>query len=209
MVNGAHDMGGMQNFGPIQVEDSGEVFHDEWEGHAFAIPLILAAKGVFNLDEFRYARERIPPAEFLNTSYYGLWLKSVETLVGEKGVRSWDPVEPEPDLPDRMRRMVLDGVPIARPGPTPRFHPGDRVRTKNFHPCGHTRMPRYARGKHGTIDLVHACFDLPDAHADGHDVPEPLYTVVFDSVELWGEAAHPGDTVRVDAWESYLEEDKT
>jgi len=209
MVDGAHDIGGMQTFGPVDTHDAGEPFHEEWEGHAFALPMILAAQGVLNMDEFRSRRERIPPAEFLNTSYYGLWLKSTEALVSEKDVAGREPRPPDPDLPDRLVRTILEGVPTARPdGPTPRYHRGDRVRTRNIHPKVHTRLPRYARGKRGRIDLVHACFDLPDANSEGQVVVEPLYTVIFDSTELWGPAGHPGDTVRVDAWESYLEEDR-
>ncbi|MGH9108678.1 MAG: SH3-like domain-containing protein [Acidimicrobiales bacterium] len=106
-------------------------------------------------------------------------------------------------------RTVLAGMPTTRPGPAPRFHRGDTARTRNFHPTGHTRLPRYARGKRGTIDLGHACFELPDASSEGRRVVELLYTVIFDATELWGAQGHPGDTVRVDAWESYLEEDSS
>jgi nitrile hydratase subunit beta len=87
-----------------------------------------------------------------------------------------------------------------------RFKPGDRVNTRNINPVGHTRLPRYARGKSGEIVRDHGVFVFPDsnAHFQGEN-PQHLYSVRFASRELWGEDASPRDSVYVDLWESYLE----
>ena len=219
-MNGMHDMGGMQTFGPVQIEDDGKVFHEPWEGRIFAISLILPAQGVYNLNEFRSRRERIPPPEYLRSSYFELWLASMEQLLVEKGVLGREELEarrarPEspasspaphdPGLAGRMLDIVHQGVEDVREGSPPRFQSGARVRARNAHPRGHTRLPRYVRGKRGTVELVHGCFDLPDASAEGRDVSQRLYTVRFVAQELWGPEARAGDAVRVDLWESYLE----
>ena len=87
-----------------------------------------------------------------------------------------------------------------------RFKPGDRVRTRNIHPPTHTRLPRYARGRVGTVELVHGCHAFPDAVATDHgDDPQWLYTVVFESRELWGPDADPTLKVSIDAFEPYLD----
>ncbi|MER7434644.1 SH3-like domain-containing protein, partial [Pseudonocardia alni] len=104
-------------------------------------------------------------------------------------------------------RVLATGAPTERDdtGP-PRFAPGDRVRARVMHPRGHTRLPRYVRGRCGTVETHRGTHVLPDARAHGHgECPEPLYTVVFTGPELWGPDADPTTTVSVDAWESYLE----
>ena len=103
--------------------------------------------------------------------------------------------------------VLARGGPCDRPVATPaRFKAGDRVRTKNFNPTGHTRLPRYARGKTGVVDAVREGFVFPDTNAHGRgENPQWVYTVVFDAAEIWGEGADPTLTVSIDAWESYLE----
>jgi nitrile hydratase len=60
-------------------------------------------------------------------------------------------------------------------------------------------------GRVGTIERVHGAHVLPDTNAHGlGERPEWLYNVVFESTDLWPEAA-PGQRVSVDAWQSYLE----
>jgi nitrile hydratase len=98
------------------------------------------------------------------------------------------------------------GGPTLREGPAPAFAVGDRVRTRNHQPAGHTRLPSYARGAAGVIEAVHGCHVFPDTHAHGlGEAPCPLYTVRFDGAELYGAAAEPGLTVSIDAWEPYLD----
>lgn len=204
-MNGAHDVGGMQTFGPVDPRDDGRPFHERWEGRTFAISLILPAQGVYNLNEFRDRRERIPPPAFLAKPYYDLWLTSMEALVEEKAVAGRPAAAADAGLAARMLDTIRHGEPANLPGPAPRFLPGDRVRARDLNPSGHIRMPRYVRGRSGVVDRSHGCFLLPDASAEGRDVPEPLYTVRFEATELWGPRARPGDGVRVDLWESYLQ----
>lgn len=88
----------------------------------------------------------------------------------------------------------------------PRFKVGDRVRARNVHPTGHTRLARYVRGKRGVIARVYGAHVFPDSNAMGRgEDPQWLYAVRFEARELWGDSAEPGQAVYFDAWESYLE----
>jgi nitrile hydratase beta subunit len=217
-LNGIHDLGGMHGFGPVDPEPNEPVFHHEWERRAFALNLATGFLGRWNIDMGRYAREHMPPAEYLATTYYEHWLYGLERLLVDRGLvtanelttmrpngpaRGLKPVSPD-DLPKMIRnrraaRMDDDLAP-------PRFKAGDRVRTKNLHPTGHTRLPRYARDKIGVVDRDHGVFILPDEHASsGTKVPAHCYAVRFDGRELWGPYAGPRDAVYVDCFEPYLE----
>ncbi|RVC61438.1 nitrile hydratase subunit beta, partial [Mesorhizobium sp. M00.F.Ca.ET.038.03.1.1] len=103
--------------------------------------------------------------------------------------------------------VLAKGGPCDRPVAMPAwFQAGDRVRTKNFNPTGHTRLPRYARDKAGRIEAVRGGFVFPDSNAHGKgENPQWVYTVVFDGAEIWGEGADPTLSISIDAWESYLE----
>jgi nitrile hydratase subunit beta len=190
-VNGVHDMGGMHGHGPVVAEQDEPVFHERWEGRVYGMMRRLRAAGLFNLDEFRHAQERLPPTTYLGSSYYARWLATLETLVRETGLAITTGT-----LPERQT--------------APRFRPGDRVVTRNLNPRGHTRLPRYARDRRGIVESVHGPFTLPDtnAHRRGHDW-EPVYTVRFDAAELWGDDAEPRESVSVDLWQSYLEASPT
>ena len=86
-----------------------------------------------------------------------------------------------------------------------RFALGDRVLTRHDAPAGHTRLPRYARGKPGVIVRVHGTFVFPDTNAHGEgEQPHALYSVRFDAGLLWGESAEPRAPVHIDLWERYL-----
>lgn len=91
-MNGAHDLGGMHGFGPIDPEPDEPVFHDEWERRAFAITLAMGAHGAWNLDMSRYARERMDPGDYLTSSYYEHWLHGLQLLLVEKGFLTEDEV---------------------------------------------------------------------------------------------------------------------
>ena len=80
------------------------------------------------------------------------------------------------------------------------------MRARNINPMGHTRLPRYARGKLGAIDLDHGVYVFPDtnAHFQGEN-PQHVYSVRFTARELWGEQASPRDSVHLDMWDDYLE----
>ena len=83
-----NDVGGMQGFPPIEQEQDEPPFHSDWEAHVFAINRALIGNGVYNLDEFRDAVERMPPQHYLDSSYYEKWLHAISTLLVEKGVVS-------------------------------------------------------------------------------------------------------------------------
>ena len=216
-MNGGHDLGGMHGFGRVTPEPDEPVFHHEWERRAFALALACGMLGRWNLDMSRHARERIPPPRYLGASYYEIWLEGLLTLLVEQGLTSEREIETgrsagprSPDLrvpgPDAVPGILERGG-SARAADTPaRFRAGDRVRVLNRHPRGHTRAPRYVRGRTGVIESRHGTFVFPDAHAHGKGPqPRPLYTVRFSATELWGKDGAPGDAVYVDLWEDYLE----
>jgi nitrile hydratase len=215
-VNTVADLGGMMGFGAVRPEPEDERFHADWERRALALTLAAALPGGWNIDTSRSARESLPPGEYLTSSYYAIWIKALERLLVGAGLvgadelaerRALRPGRPGPVLAAAAVPDVLaKGGPTERPVDSPaRFAVGDRVRTRNVHPVGHTRLPRYARGKDGVVERVHGAHVLPDSNARGAgEQPEWLYTVRFSGRELWGETADPGLTVEIEAFESYL-----
>jgi len=217
-VNGPHDLGGAHGFGPVTPEPDEPVFHADWERRAFALVLAMGATGQWTGDASRHARESLPPARYLANSYYENWLGGLERLLGARGLVTEEEIAagralaaPRP-LDRRLRAGDVAEV-LARGGPYEREPPrdarfalGDRVRARVMHPATHTRLPRYVRGRTGTVEAVAGCHVFPDAHAHGHgEDPQWLYTVRFDARELWGPDADPASTVSVDAFEPYLE----
>jgi nitrile hydratase len=174
--------------------------------------------GHWTIDESRHARESLRPADYYASSYYEIWIKALETLLQRHGFVTRQELAAGRALgPGATPKRVLEaadvpavlarGGPCNRPVATPaRFKAGDRVRTRNFNPTGHTRLPRYARGRVGVIDAVREGFVFPDSNAHGQgENPQWVYTVVFDAAEIWGEGADPSLSISIDAWESYLE----
>jgi nitrile hydratase subunit beta len=206
-MNGVHDMGGAQCYGPVVPERDEPLFHHPWEARAMGITVALGASGEWNLDQSRSARESLPPEVYLSSSYYEIWVRGLEKLLAERGLLG--------DSPRAIRR-VLDAASVpaslARGSPTlreakskPRFALGDRVRTLNINPPSHTRLPRYCRDKPGTIARVHGPHVFPDAHAAGRgEDPRWLYGVRFEARDLWGPQT-TASAVFVDCWEPYLE----
>lgn len=205
-VNGIHDLGGMDGMGRVEAEHEEPVFHTAWERRVFGVNAALAA-GLRNVHEFRHAIERMDPRHYLAASYYERWLTAVVTLGVEKGLL--DHAELERRAGGRVplsRPVASDAGPLAPTSGGQRFAVGDAVRVRNMHPRGHTRCPRYVRGRRGTVARVDPPFALPDAAAHGRRAArEPTYGVRFEARELWGEAAGPREPVHVDLWESYLE----
>jgi nitrile hydratase subunit beta len=217
-MNGGQDLGGMMGFGPVAAERDEPWFHATWERRAFGLTLAMGATGAWNLDMSRHARESLHPADYLSSSYYEIWTKGLEKLVAQAGLVSDEELtrgqaltEPAPVKRVLKRQEVptvlAKGGPTDRPAEQPaRFAIGDQVVTRTMHPSGHTRLPRYARGKRGLIERVHGVFVFPDSNAHGEgENPQWLYTVRFSGPELWGEEADPALAVSIDAWESYLE----
>jgi nitrile hydratase len=219
-MNGAHDLGGQMGFGPVVPEPDEPRFHAPWEKRALAITLACGAMGHWSIDASRHARETLHPIDYLSSSYYEIWTKALEKLLRSEGFVSDDELRQGRALsPPRTPKHVLRaadvaaalayGAPSERPARRPaRFAVGDRVRARNDHPAGHTRVPRYARGRVGTIERVHGVHVFPNssAHGKGED-PQWLYAVAFSAAELWGREADPLLAVSIDAWESTLEPD--
>ena len=216
-MNGVHDMGGMHGMGAVQPERDEPVFHHRWEARVFALVRAMGAVGRWNIDASRHQRELIPAAEQLRMSYYERWLTGLTELLLRHGflaaqeLASGRPApgaaKLTPALPaDKVPGFIARGAPTSRaPGSPPRLRTGQRVRARNLNPIGHTRLPRYVRGKSGIVARVHGVFVFPDtnAHFLGES-PQHLYSVRFEAAELWGDGA-PRDAVYVDLWESYLD----
>lgn len=212
-MNGVHDMGGMTDFGPIRREPDEPVFHAEWE--ARVVGLVRSVVDLrYNWDEFRFAIERLDPVVYLSASYYERWLSALERFLLEKGVVTMDELgaaldgwRPKPGTPSAAGPGLDEADSPALDRTAPRFHSGDHVVTRNIHPAGHTRLPRYVRGKRGRVDRFLGVFTFPDSNALGLGRrPQPVYAVRFDARELWGDQAARRDSVCVDLWEDYLEE---
>lgn len=206
-MNGPHDLGGQMGFGPLPLEPNEPLFHAPWESRALALTLCSGALGHWTIDESRHARESLPPATYLSASYYEIWIRALETLLTRHGLT--ERTEPHP------RRLPAANVPavLARGGPTnrpaqasPRFAPGDRVRTLRMNPTTHTRLPRYLRDTPGIIESLHGAHVFPDTNAHGQgEQPQTLYTVTFTARDVWGPNADPTLTLSADLWEGYLE----
>ena len=217
-MNGVHDMGGMHGFGPVEAEADEPVFHAPWEGRVLALRRAVSAWRRWNIDAGRHSIETLPPADYLRMSYYEKWFASTIKLVLGAGLVTREEIEsgrPAPGskretpplTPDRVMPILKAGGPTSRAIPTkPRFAAGAIVRARDINPTGHTRLPRYVRGRQGTIECDHGAHVFPDSNArfDGED-PQYLYTVRFAARELWGEGANARDTVHLDLWEDYLD----
>jgi nitrile hydratase subunit beta len=221
-MNGMHDMGGMHGFGPVVRKANEPVFHHEWEGRVYAMqrvtPVPIPGGSRNNI-------ETMDPEAYLTSSYYEKWLHSRIKGLIDAGALTAEELEarvafyrdhPEAPVPrredpasqqriqERLRRVVesprLD-LPIQ-----PQYRIGAAVRARNMHPPGHTRLPRYVRGKRGVVERFYGIYAFQDAMPAGTTAsPQPLYAVRFDAGELWGESADVNSVVYIDMWESYLE----
>ena len=221
-MNGGHDLGGMHGFRPVEIERDEPVFHHEWERRAFAIVLAAGFLGKWNIDQSRFAREQMPPAEYLATTYYEHWLFGLEKLLHDQGLVSRDEVaarllgrrgEARPVADARMLK-VGDVEPALRKSRAskadeeiaPRYRVGDRVITRNINPLGHTRLPRYARSKRGVVALDHGVWVFPDSAGNGLGrKPQHCYSARFEARELWGDEATSRDAIYIDLWDDHLE----
>lgn len=217
-MNGVHDMGGMHGMGPVQPEQDEPVFHHGWEARVFALVRAMGRFGRWNIDAQRHQRELIPAADQLRMSYYERWLDGLSQLLVRHAFLSAEELATgrsksggdklTPALPaDKVPALIAGGSPASRESTRPPcFRPGQRVRACNLNPTGHTRLPRYVRGKTGIVDRVQGVFVFPDtnAHFLG-ERPQHVYSVRFAAQELWGAAAAPQDSVYVDLWEDYLD----
>lgn len=216
-MNGGADLGGMQGFGPVVEEPNEPHFHAPWEARVMGMVVALGAAGKWNLDQSRHARESLPPADYMRFPYYRIWLEAAEKLLLTHGMISAEELAEgrmkRPAVPIRARLApanVADalrkGGPVDRePQGEPSFSVGDAVHVVTINPQDHTRLPRYARGRSGTITQVLGFHVFPDSNARGEgENPQWLYQVRFTAQELWGEEANPADSVTLDLWQPYL-----
>ena len=215
MTNSIHDMGGMHGFGPVEAEPNEPLFHAAWEARVRAMQRAMGAAGLWTIDGGRASLEDLPPLAYLAASYYKRWFLGLERRVVAHGLVGEDEVAAGRSLRPGLRlnrKLTLADVKkggfgsFERPAPGPaRFKTGDSVRTRNINPPTHTRLPRYARGKVGTVEAVRGCHVFPDSAAIGAgDNPQWLYAVVFSARELWGDEADPSISVSIEAFEPYL-----
>jgi nitrile hydratase subunit beta len=207
-VDGVHDLGGLDGFGPVEYEEAEPLFTEDWERRAFRLMLGLIGALSIPGGRFRHSIERMAPEHYLSSSYYEHWLTGAATMAVEAGAVS----------PDELEHRAGGRFPLSRPDRgvlpddlTPRTEPryavGDEVRVRERHPRGHTRAPRYVQGKRGTIVRCDGAFNVADIEAHGGGfVTDPLYSVRFTSRELWGEAGADGEVMHVDLFERYLED---
>jgi nitrile hydratase subunit beta len=221
-MNTAHDMGGMHGFGPIQdTAIDSPLFHAQWEQRVLSLTLAMGATGSWNIDQSRAARENMNPSDYLTSSYFEIWLAGLQKLMLERGLVTQEELQTGKvsSVPLAIqRKLQVENVAAALSLGSPteraansaaRFVTGDSVRVKVMNPLGHTRVPRYIRGRSGIISAVHGSHIFADANSKrlcplGEEPAQWLYTVRFDAFELWGPETTATE-VYVDCWESYLE----
>jgi nitrile hydratase beta subunit len=217
-MNGVHDLGGAHGMGPVPLEKDEPVFHEPWEGRVYALTRSMRAWRKWTLDASRHALEVLPPSDYLRMSYYERWLTRLETEVVKYGFVTEQELQSGTPAPGATRstpaltlasssRFLTRGIPSSvDPKVRPLFKAGERVRARNIHPIGHTRLPRYARGKVGVIVRDHGVYAFPDtnAHEQG-EKRQHVYAVRFTARELWGNEAPARDSVHLDLWDDYLE----
>lgn len=210
--------GGMDGFGKVEPEVNEPVFHASWEGRVLAMNRVMAySAGMWNIDINRAATEQLPPSIYLSASYYEKWHIRLEKMLVQYGIVEPDELaaghalHPAKPLKRRFTAADLDKAmtrgKFGRPAQAPaRFKIHDRVRMRNIHPPTHTRLPRYVRGHVGVIERVHGTHVFPDSVVRGEgENPQWVYTVRFDSSELWGPDADPTVKISVEAFEPYLD----
>jgi nitrile hydratase beta subunit len=202
-MDGMHDLGGKQGFGTVRWTQGATAFHEPWEIRANCLYAFAVKSGLFNMDEYRHAIERMEPRHYLTASYYERSLTSLLTLCVEKGV-----------VPrEELERRAGGSVPLASPsapgrGNAPQresFQVGDSVRVRADSVPGHMRMPGYIRGKPGVVVGISPPYPFPDAHAHGIEAQdEPTYDVRFRTEDLWPDSSDEA-LVHVGVFQSYLE----
>lgn len=217
-MNGVHDMGGQHGMGAVPYEKDEPVFHAPWEARVYVLTRAMRAWRKWTLDADRYALEILHPADYLRMSYYERWLTRLETHVvnygfitpeeqrSGKAAAGSSPQTPVLTLATSAR-WLSRGIPSSTdPKVRPSFKVGQRVRARNIHPTGHTRLPRYARGKAGVVFRDHGVYVFPDTNAHGlGEKRQHVYSIRFTARELWGDSASARDAVHLDLWDDYLE----
>ena len=216
-MDGIHDLGGKEGFGPIDVNEPEEPFHADWEGRVWAIANITGAPD-WTIDWWRHVRELIEPADYLTRPYFDSWAQVQLAALVNSGVFTLgeatsaklasSPQTPPPSI--TVEEAIAQDVETAdrfdrEVDWPPAFRVGERVQTTKTAHSHHTRLPQYARGRAGVIHAHHGAHIFPDLSAQGNEEPQHLYCVAFEVVELWPGTHDRRDRIFIDLWESYLE----
>ena len=223
-MNGVHDMGGMHGFGPIEIEADEPVFHEDWEGRVYGIVTgIREEHDVYGPYGSRHYIENIPPARYLASSYYEKWMLALEAALLNKGLLTAEELDArtrsfaddpsaevarrnDAGLAERVRRRIFQPQPLEQQAASPsRFAVGDAIVVRNIHPVGHTRLPRYVRGKRGVITRIYGAQGFQDEPTIADNSPQHVYSVMFEASELWGENAEANQSLYIDMWECWME----
>jgi nitrile hydratase subunit beta len=222
-MNGVHDMGGMHGFGRVEIEENEPVFHEEWEGRVYGLLNQCRAAFGWRVGGNRALIESMEPAKYLTASYYERFLHALEeqalasgAITKEELQERFEHYREHPDAPvprredsravARTRERLRTAREPELEGPAPRFSAGDRVLARNLNPRGHTRLPRYVRGKRGVITRVNGWSEIEDADpSELGSTPQTVYTVAFTAPEIWGPNAEPNQMIYLEMWEGYLD----
>ncbi len=215
-MNGVHDLGGMHGMGPIPIEKNEPAFHEPWERQIFGLMIGSMFRWSLNGDAFRFHIESLPPADYLGFRYYERWIPVLGALLVERGVVTEAELQSGQPAPGSGRATppaaekasgASDKAPRSRrEGAPARFAAGQRIRARNINPTSHTRLPRYVRGKVGTVQRDYGVETFPDTNArSAGEKPQHVYSIRFTARELWGDQASLRDSVYLDLWDDYLE----
>lgn len=216
-MDGIHDLGGVEGFGPVPVKAGDAEFKDleDWEKRMWGLSVSPIAPGI-TIDWFRHGIERMIPADYLSFAYFNKWCANYFMFMLDDGTVTIEDVKrghvdsPAPraaanSLADVLAEEAESDFSFARNSDrAPAFAVGDDIETKQRMIADHTRLPRYARGAKGRVIDHHGAHLLPDKGAHGIEKAEHLYTVVFLATELWGNQANARDEVTLELWESYI-----
>lgn len=205
-MSGIHDLGAVAGFGAVKPQQDEPVFDEDWKRRMFGVFVALAATGSFNGDEFRHAQEGIDPSVYIKAPYYERWYLAVQTLLAEKRILT-SGLNHRALAPAEVDAYLAAGAHYrSRQSAVQRFWPGDSVIVRSHHGTGHTRAPRYARGKPGIVERHEGVFTFADSNAHGQGrQPQSLYRVRFSARDLWGSDGAPQDEVYLSLWDAHLD----
>ncbi|WP_299902614.1 nitrile hydratase subunit beta [uncultured Ruegeria sp.] len=216
-MDGIHDLGGVQGFGPIPLDKVDSDFRDlkDWEKRMWGLSSSPIAPGI-TIDWFRHGIERMVPEDYLSFAYFNKWCANYFMFMLDDGAITIEDIK-------RGHMKVATAPPKAKSvadvlaeeaesdfsferqtTQVPKFTVGQTVLTRQRINENHTRLPRYARGAQGRVISHHGAHALPAKGAQGIEACEHLYSVVFRATDFWGDEANPRDEVTLDLWESYL-----
>jgi len=221
-MDGIHDLGGKQGYGPVDVDADETPFHHDWEAREWGLAQSARTPGI-TIDWWRHCRELIAPEDYLGRPYFDSWAQTDFATYIEAGwmtvedIGSFDAegagAEDDPPPALTLQQVLQEDHSHAYRFDTeidaePLFAVGQRVITASHGHAGHTRLPQYARGRRGTIQACNGAHVFPDLSARGIEIHQYCYSVMFTADELWAESSGGRDKVFLDLWDSYMTADK-